>query len=135
MLMPSFANLSINLHFPVFAWTINPTNARKRGSLFLDGWRCFIPSLRFCLTLLKWIIWEILVGTFQRLWDKFRSGSSPSEVIIMSFVNIFGTDCNCPSTDPPPSNISSLSNSSILIALAAFDKTRSRSSPDYAHAT
>lgn len=45
ILMPLLASLSTDLHFPVFAWIINPTNIGKGGSFFLKCRKCFISSL------------------------------------------------------------------------------------------
>ena len=45
ILMPLLASRSTDLHFPVFAWIINPTNIGKRGSFFLKCRKCFISFL------------------------------------------------------------------------------------------
>lgn len=45
ILMPLLASRSTDLHFPVFAWIINPTNIGKGGSFFLKCRKCFISFL------------------------------------------------------------------------------------------
>ena len=121
MVIPLTARLSTKLLFPVLAWTFNPTSTGKGNSFFVEWQKFYIFSLLFLFTLLKRISCAILVDILCRLVDKLRLKSN---IILMSFISISGTDCTCLPIDTSPSKHSSFSNNLILIALAVSEKTR-----------
>ena len=76
----------------------------------------------FLFTLLKQTNCAILVDILCRLVDTLRIKLLPSNIILINFISISGTDCTCLSIDTSPSKHSSFSNNLILIAVAVLVK-------------
>ena len=63
------------------------------GSFFVEWEKFCIFSLVFLFTQLKRISCAILVDILCRLADKLRLKPTTSDIILMNFISISGTDC------------------------------------------
>ena len=57
-----------------------------------------------------------------RLVDKLRFNSAPSNIMLLNFISISGTDCTCLFFDTSPSKHSSFSNNSSIFPLLFWRK-------------